>query len=885
MSFANINLGTTAGDHSGDPLRVAFDKINRNFYQIATGANGVTVISSVDSVAGRTGNVTLTVADVPGAVTPGQVTAIVLGNLDGYANLDYVNTRLPNVSTINDTIGSAIDAEDLPGIRTSISNLQNQITANDNDILSLQTADTTLTGKITGANAAIVTANTAMKAYVDGKDSTLTSAVAAAWATANSAISGSSLDAVIADIAEINANVAGANLDIYWLSNTVNNGLSPSITGLWAASTATNAAIVTANLAMKDYVDAVTVNWQSNAAAQSSQLTGANAAIVTANTAMKSYVDVKVGEIADAWLANAATQSNQLAGANAAIITANTAMKAYVDAITTDLATESYVDSQDSAITAAWTANAATQAAQLAGANAAIVTANLAMTGYVDAVTTAWTSNAATQQATINLLTANSVSQQSTLNAHTSNIRDLTDSTIALAGAITQINTGSGFATVPQLSTNVNAINSNLSTLSANVSTHTANINSLTADLSTVNANVAFVVANLTLLRSNAVTQHGQILSANSYNISYSTLLNDQMSANIIAANAAITSLTSNVGDLSIDVTNLESAVTGLLVGGIYAYSNTNVASYLPVDNTITSLQSNIIAANAAIVTANTGLKNYVDTQVSTNAYSNVKVADYLLTATGNINGANINADTRVTTAALYANESSITGRALVTTSVTPVVSLGSVSGAIAIAADAGDHQSLVTSGPITISGFTNWPGVGSKGSVTLQVLIASTAHSITMPSSVTGLSGVIGYNTPTLTWTAPVTGTYVFTFETIDSGTTVIVSESNSILKAFNSTAEAITNTGNAIINLGTTFSTYRTTSNGTAFLGNGVAGQIKVVTTAVSDTWVVNAASTSWPSSRVTFSGPGQSATLVWNSVAGQWNILNVFGTPSFT
>jgi hypothetical protein len=129
------------------------------------------------------------------------------------------------------------------------------------------------------------------------------------------------------------------------------------------------------------------------------------------------------------------------------------------------------------------------------------------------------------------------------------------------------------------------------------------------------------------------------------------------------------------------------------------------------------------------------------------------------------------------------------------------------------------------------------------------------------------------------------VTGTYVFTFSTVDAGTNIIATENNSILRTFNSTAESITNTGNSIISLGTTLSTYRTASNGTAFLGNGVSGQIKVISSTVSDTWVVTAASASWPSARVTFANPGQTATLAWNSSAGQWVVLSVFGPPSLS
>jgi hypothetical protein len=100
---------------------------------------------------------------------------------------------------------------------------------------------------------------------------------------------------------------------------------------------------------------------------QANQLIGANAAIVTANTAMKGYVD---GQIT--------TTQSWVTGANAAIVTANTAMKDYVDGqitttqgqiTTANTALKSYVDVQDSAITTAWTANAATQAGQIAGGN------------------------------------------------------------------------------------------------------------------------------------------------------------------------------------------------------------------------------------------------------------------------------------------------------------------------------------------------------------------------------------------------------------------------------------------------------------------------------------------------------------------------------------
>jgi hypothetical protein len=37
INFANVNIGTTAGDGQGDPLRLAFTKINTNFANISAG--------------------------------------------------------------------------------------------------------------------------------------------------------------------------------------------------------------------------------------------------------------------------------------------------------------------------------------------------------------------------------------------------------------------------------------------------------------------------------------------------------------------------------------------------------------------------------------------------------------------------------------------------------------------------------------------------------------------------------------------------------------------------------------------------------------------------------------------------------------------------------
>jgi hypothetical protein len=87
--FGNVNVGTSPGDGTGDPLRVAFETINNNFANIASG--NITVIAPVQSVAGRTGNVLLTVNDVLGANVIGQT--YVMGNVSNWLSPVYTVTQ------------------------------------------------------------------------------------------------------------------------------------------------------------------------------------------------------------------------------------------------------------------------------------------------------------------------------------------------------------------------------------------------------------------------------------------------------------------------------------------------------------------------------------------------------------------------------------------------------------------------------------------------------------------------------------------------------------------------------------------------------------------------------------------------------------------------
>ena len=218
MILSNVNIGTGPSTGDGDPLRTAFNVINQNFAEISANVDVLTQGLGVRTVAGRQGNVLLTVNDIIG--------------ISNYPNASTVGTWI--TSNVASLVDSAPDAL----------NTLNEIAAALNDDANVYT---TLTGTIT-------TANTAMKGYVDGQVSSLTS---------NAAVQAGQI---------VDANTAMKGyVDGQVTSLTANAAVQA---GLIADNAS---AVTTANTAMKGYVD--------------SEISTVNGNITTANTAMKGYVD------------------------------------------------------------------------------------------------------------------------------------------------------------------------------------------------------------------------------------------------------------------------------------------------------------------------------------------------------------------------------------------------------------------------------------------------------------------------------------------------------------------------------------------------------------------------------------------------------------------
>ena len=204
----------------------------------------------------------------------------------------------------------------------------------------------------------------------------------------------------------------------------------------------------------------------------------------------------------------------------------------------------------------------------------------------------------------------------------------------------------------------------------------------------------------------------------------------------------------------------------------------------------------------------------------------------------------------------------------------TPLVALGTLSGAVTMNYALGSFQTLTTSGAITL-GFSNFPAAGKVATVALQITIVSTAHTLQLPAAVTvNTAGIQGINTSTNIITFAAVGTYVFQFTTSNGGSTVSVAQANEQITPFNNSSEDLAPSTGA--NLATTASYFTTAGSETATLAAGVAGQIKTFSAVdiTAGNMVITVTNAGWKSSgtgTITFSTRGSGCTLQY--VNSKW------------
>ena len=202
-------------------------------------------------------------------------------------------------------------------------------------------------------------------------------------------------------------------------------------------------------------------------------------------------------------------------------------------------------------------------------------------------------------------------------------------------------------------------------------------------------------------------------------------------------------------------------------------------------------------------------------------------------------------------------------------------VALGTVSGAQTINYAAGPYYTLTTSGSVSIA-FTNFPPAGQLGRVRLQITVANTAHTLTLPAAVTvGTSNIQGLAASIITFNK--TGTFEFEFETNDGGSTLtIIDQNRNLDPLFLPSAEDLA--ASAAANLSLTTSFFSTAAPETATLAAGAAGQIKVFALfADSGDMVITVTNAGWKTSgtgTITFSDIGQTVTCMY--INAKWFVI---------
>ena len=505
--FANVFVGNTANDGTGTPLRNAFEIIDQNFANIAGGSAG----APVQSVAGRGGNVILTVNDVQGVASNVYVASL----FNGYA---YTNSNVANYLPTDSTIIAIQTSVNLANaaivtantgvvgyVNTLVTNLAGTIANTSNDHNNLNNAVTNITtlfsnaasqtvsinlinANVTAANAAIVTANSAVVSYVNAQDSLLQAEITA-------------------------ANVAIANVSSAWQANAAvlyadiqTNNTNEVTLGNYI--TAANAAIVTANSAVVSYVNNLVTPIQSNIVTllnNANNLSGALTNITTLSTGVNLInANITAANLAIASLqSNAATQSAQIVAANAAIVTANTAVVSYINSLIAPIqANTANILTTDTNLAGALT-NITTLTNDINLINANVSAANIAGINVASEITA---TNANVTAANLAIITANSAvvtyvnSLIAPIQANTANIL-ATDAT--LVGALNNITTLA--ADVILINANVTAANAKIATQAGTITTLNTDVAALTANVTTGPFTISGNVRSANLIATNSV--------------------------------------------------------------------------------------------------------------------------------------------------------------------------------------------------------------------------------------------------------------------------------------------------------------------------------------------------------------------------------------------
>ena len=588
MAQQLVTVGNVAGDGTGDQLRDAFTKINENFTELYSGNVQVAAANiQVYTVAGRTGNVTLTVNDVTQAAAKSYVNTSIASNISAVnsniaslrANITAANSNISDhsarittleanaatqslaisnlsstkatISYVDDSISLALSSN---AILLNVDTINANVTAANAKIASLETNAAAQSIAINTVNANIAAANLALLNKASLSGATFTGNVQATYLLASNHIETDEFLKVgpSNDLGQPFANPAAlfyGNASDYYQLNLQN-----------IASTGSGDLVVTADDgADGEHFIAMGINntgWADPNYPMGSPgdgylwITGGNLQLVS----REDNIELLVGNISTPQVV--LTQSNILKLSSGVTLQFG----------------------DGSSQTSAFNSASYTSTINSIDANIGLIATNLATLN----------SNAASQASVLITLTANAVTQAQSLD-------------ILLSNAATQE------TTVNNLSANLGTATINITALQSNAGSQAVSINSLNANIGSyqtfANANAAAQAATLNTLSSNAVIQAQAIDNLISNAATQGASLNI-LSANIGAyqtwANIQIPNLplfSANLGAYQI-YANAINATTQANLGAYQLYANANAAVQEIAINTI---NANIIAMNLAI--------------------------------------------------------------------------------------------------------------------------------------------------------------------------------------------------------------------------------------------------------------------------------------------
>ncbi len=603
MTQQIVNTGTGPGTGTGEPLRTAFTKINQNFTELYNGfanialtGNAVANIgnitptsvnitiqqATVTSVAGRSGNVSLTINDIVGGVSKAYVDSAI-ASANSSANLSYATTS--TAGTVKVGANLSINGSGVLNTNFPVTSVNGQTGA-----VNLNVSDISGAASITYVNNNINSivgsfANTTSINQINGSLTAINVAVASK-ANISSVYTKTEVDLLLANVGTGNVgNLATvANTGSY--NDLINkpslfSGLYVDLIGAPTANPDTVASGLTA-------ANVRIATLESNAGVQATSLTS-----LLSNAASQSSA-------IDNLISNAASQQSSLTTLNSGLNAANVNIASLLSTSSTHTgqisALQSNASVQDSAIVALQS-NAAVQ-------QSAITTLQSNAGVQADALTSL-TSNAAVQHDTftggLTAANVNIASLLSTTSTHTGQISALQSNAATQDASIIALQSNAAV----QAGQIADLLSSNSSVQSAQIDALFANAavqhTTFTGGLNAANLNIASLL-------STTSTQTGQI-SALQSNAGVQADAISVLQSNAATQQSAITTLQSNASSQQSAITSLQSNAAvqhDTFTGGLTA-ANVNIATLLGTTGTHTSqisaLQSNAATQDSTLTT------------------------------------------------------------------------------------------------------------------------------------------------------------------------------------------------------------------------------------------------------------------------------------------